>query len=508
MSSKPLVVSVIALLASLSCTGQPALHAPSTLQGTGGSVRVHARDGSVYNFTSWRRSGARLVGVGALYDAERRHVRSGTLTVAMTDVAVVEMEEAQLRGTDISLTALTVVSAGSVGLSAVCALRTKACFGSCPTFYVPHRGAWTVQAEGYSTSVARALEADDLDDLPDAEPRDGALVVAMRNEAMETHVTRSVALRVVDAPAGSTAYRRFDSERFDALGAPVAPIAVDEGVSLASFAARDGDEYAPVSDGVDLAHRAAVTLRFPAPGRDRVALALTARNSLMNTYVFYHLLALHGREGAAFNAALERNDPVALGALGAFDRALGGVEVDVHDPDGAWRHVATLPYIGPIARATREAAFQVRDANAPVELRLRFARAHWRFDAALLAPVVAEDLAAVTVWPRDVTGHARDLESVDARLRGEGARVVTLPGDELMLRFELPETHGHAAYFLAARGYYYEWLREEWLRDEDLPTARAYLEDPSRALRELAPAWQREEPTMATYFESSRFRGR
>ncbi len=59
-----------------------------------------------------------------------------------------------------------------------------------------------------------------------------------------------------------------------------------------------------------------------------------------------------------------------------------------------------------------------------------------------------------------------------------------------------------------ARGYYHEWLREEWLRDEDLPLARAYLDDPVRALRELAPAWQRAEPEMARYFEASRFRGR
>lgn len=507
MSSRIASFTAAALLA-LSCNQQPALHAPSTIQGDGDAARVHMRDGSVYALTSWRRAGDRLRGRGAHYDAERRLVREGAFSIDMDNVAVVEMGETQVRGTDVAVAAMAVVTAGSLGISAYCASNTKACFGSCPTFYVARGGEWAVQAEGFSTSVARALEADDLDDLPDATPEGGALVVAMRNEAIETHVTRSVALRVVDAPAGSVAFRRFEVERFDAVGPLVAPVAVDEGASLASFAARDGDEHAPESDGVDLARRASITLRYPPPGRSRVALALTARNSLMNTYVFYHLLALHGRSGPEFSAALERGDPATLGALGGFDRALGGVDVEVHDPDGAWRHVATLPYIGPIARATRAAPFDVRDPSAPVEVRLRFARAHWRFDAARLGAVVASDLAAVTVWPERVTGHGRDTDQAAERLRGEGARVVTLPGDELTLRFPLPDGHANASYFLAARGYYYEWLREEWLREEDLPLARAYLEDPSRALRELAPAWQRQEPEMARHFEASRFRGR
>ena len=507
MFSRIASITAAALLA-LSCNQQPALHAPSTVQGAGEAARVHMRDGSVYNLTSWRRDGERIRGRGARYDAERRLVREGAFSIDMENIAVVEMGETQVRGTDVSVAAMSVVTAGSLGVSAYCAMNSKACFGSCPTFYVARDGAWTVQAEGFSTSVARSLEASDLDDMPDAVPQDGALVVAMRNEAIETHVTRNVALRVVDAPEGSVAFRRFDTERFDAVGALQEPVSVDEGVSLAALAARDGDEYAPVSDGVDLAHRTSITLRYPAAGRSRVALALTARNSLMNTYVFYHLLALHGRSGPEFSAALERSDPATLGALGGFDRALGGVDVEVHDPDGAWRHVATLPYIGPIARATRAASFEVRDPSAPVEVRLRFARAHWRFDAALLGAVVASDLPSVTVWPERVSGNGRDTDDAAARFRGEGARVVTLPGDELMLRFPLPEARGRASYFLAARGYYYEWTREEWLREEDLPLARAYLEDPSRALRELAPAWQRQEPDMARHFEASRFRGR
>ncbi len=207
----------IAALACLSCQGQRTLHAPSTLHGTGGEVRVHARDGSVYDLDSWRRRGAMLSGNGALYDADRHLVRRGTFSFPLADVAVIELSEHQVQSSDFAIAGLGIVTAASAGMTVYCATHTKACFGSCPTFYVERSGLWTVQAEGFSTSVARTLEADDLDDLPDARPDQGSLVIAMRNEALETHVTRRVALRVVEAPVGASAYRRFDRETFGAL---------------------------------------------------------------------------------------------------------------------------------------------------------------------------------------------------------------------------------------------------------------------------------------------------
>ncbi len=335
------------------------------MAGTGGSARVHMRDGSVYNLSSWRRDGERLRGRGAHYDVERRPVREGAFSIDMANIAVVEMGETQVRGTDVSVAAMSVVTAGSIGVSAYCAMNSKACFGSCPTFYVARDGAWTVQAEGFSTSVARSLEASDLDDMPDAAPQDGALVVAMRNEAIETHVTRNVALRVVDAPEGSVAYRRFDTERFDALGSLSAPVAVDEGVTLSAFAARDGDEYAPVSDGVDLAHRASVTLRYPAPGSvARRARPHRAQQPDEHLRVLSPARPSRTKRPRVQRRARAQRPRDARRARG-FDRALGGVDVEVHDPDGAWRHVATLPYIGPIARATRAAAFKCATPRRP-----------------------------------------------------------------------------------------------------------------------------------------------
>ncbi len=53
----------------------------------------------------------------------------------------------------------------SVAMTIYCITNPKACFGSCPTYYADVDGEPMLQAEGFSASVAPALERDDIDAL-------------------------------------------------------------------------------------------------------------------------------------------------------------------------------------------------------------------------------------------------------------------------------------------------------------------------------------------------------
>ncbi|MEP7228190.1 MAG: hypothetical protein ABI785_12560, partial [Gemmatimonadales bacterium] len=59
--------------------------------------------------------------------------------------------------------------------------------------------------------------------------------------------------------------------------------------------------------------------------------------------------------------------------------------------------------------------------------------------------------------------------------------------------------------FLESRGYYLEWMRREWLAEENLALAAQILLDPAGALRTLAPAFKRQEPEMERLFWNSRY---
>ena len=205
-------------------------------------------------------------------------------------------------------------------------------------------------------------------------------------------------------------------------------------------------------------------------------------------------------------AAVERGGLREIVGLAEFDKLLGGIDVESRQRGGPWQRAGSLGYIGPIARATRGLTFVVDAPAEPVEVHLTFARSHWKLDAARLAPVTADGLDAVEVPPDIVAAKGRDPALVAASLRGRGDRVATLPGDEIVMRFPVAAAPGRSTgYFLKSRGYYYEWMRDEWVRDEDQPRARAYLDDPARALRELAPSYRVVEPSMESVFHASRF---
>jgi hypothetical protein len=476
-----------------------------------GPAKLHLRDGTLVVLDHWRVSGTMIRGSGRDYGVERDLLTHGDLEVPLAAVVLVETNEQRV---DPAIVPMLLVTAASIALTTYCLTANKACFGSCPTFYVPDgQGGWAIQAEGFSSSIARIFEADDVDDLPDARPRDGAITVAMRNEALETHMVRRVALLVAHGPPGSTVLRAF-GDGYLAVGPSVAPeaCATREGpddAACTALASKDAHEVALESDGKDLAARTSITMRYPAPQKRDVALVLTARNSLMSTYVLYQMIAFQGRAYGDFEASMERGDPRTLAGLAVFALELGNIDVSFRQHGGPWRAAGSLGYIGPIARATRGLAFSVDDPAESVEVQLDFARAHWKLDAAHLAPVLASSLAPVEIAAEVTDAPGRDANAVSSSLQGIGPYLVTTPGDRIVLRFPLaPSPVGESTgYFLHSRGYYYEWMRDAWLRDEDLPRASIYLDDPARALRELAPAYRIVEPSMESVFRASRFAG-
>jgi len=67
---------------------------------------------------------------------------------------------------------------------------------------------------------------------------------------------------------------------------------------------------------------------------------------------------------------------------------------------------------------------------------------------------------------------------------------VTLPGDAYASISRYRASRG-ARLFLASRGYYLEWIREQWLAEESRLRAAMMLYTPSLALRVLAPKYKK-----------------
>jgi hypothetical protein len=299
-----------------------------------------------------------------------------------------------------------------------CLADPKSCFGSCPTFYevdAPDRPI----AEGFSASFARAPEAQDLDDLGiTATP--GVFSLVMRNEALETHAVRSARLRLVPIGAAGDALQTTSGDLF-AVSGILAPVTCNsvEGDCLADVGRADDTEYASRTDPTDLAAREEVVLSFGGVTGD-VALTLTARQSLVTTYVFYQSLAYAGSRAGDLLAALERGEPGAESRVLGVARELGGVEAFISEAGGPWRLVGSFDEAGPIA-ADRHSIRLGHVAASDLRVRLVMARGGWRLDEVGIAYTMGP-VRPIEIPLDSVTSPRAETRS---RLHGSPIRIAT-----------------------------------------------------------------------------------
>jgi hypothetical protein len=504
----------LALLACGCAIGirEPRLHeplAPPAPREDSPELKVHLRSGELIVLRSWKVTPGeeRLTGEGQAYSVAReKKGPPGRHDVRIPDVVLLETSSpASVTSVGLGLVATTTIVLG--GITGYCAINPKGCFGSCPTFYLEDEGGREPerpQAEGFSESIARALEARDVDALLAERPGGSEVAVVMRNEALETHAVRRVRLLAAPRSRGGRVLAGTD-ERLYPTPALVPPLAcrAPEGDCRDALGAVDATGRASPADAADLAAREVIELRFPA-ARGPSAIAIAARQTLLSTFLFYQTMAYTGRGAGAFLAGLERGGPEAGRRALGMARILGGIDVEVAEGDSPWRSVGRFDEAGPIAGDLRVVPFE-SSGTGPLRVRLRLARGHWRLDAVALA-ALDEPVSPVALEPVSVEHEGRRDERARARLVDGERHLVTHPGDAYRLTFRLPPADGPLELFLESEGFYYEWMRSEWLAEEDPGMAALALAFPAEALRRLAPAYKGEEPHLERAFWASRFR--
>ena len=462
-------------------------------------LKAHMKDGRLYVWTSWQvDEQARVVsGDGRRLEVDRIHSVTGFFKVPVADVALFETNDPPRSP---AITPMAVVTGASLSLTAACLLNPKACFGSCPTFYVSDGTRSVLQAEGFSDSIAPSMEATDVDALYRAQPRDRTLAVHMTNEALETHVVRRVEILTVPRPPGGRVFRDGDDGFYGATAIHAATAcAAPEGDCRDALRAFDGAERSSLADGADLATREELTLTFPAAGAGARGLVIASRQTLLTTYLLYQGLAYLGTKVTEALAALERNPSLKESVFAAY-RRLGAIDVLVPDGAGGWRKVGDAFETGPLAVDTHLVRLPALPAG-PTRVKLRLTKGNWRIDWVALAEL-GPRLEATHLAARAIAGRTDDGRAVAPR---PGETIITMPGDAYDFTFELPEHPERYEIFLSSRGYYLEWMRREWLADESAVRAALLLSAPSLSLRLLAPAYKRQEAGMERLFWESRY---
>ncbi|HSQ63382.1 MAG TPA: hypothetical protein VLM85_09220 [Polyangiaceae bacterium] len=472
-------------------------------------LKCHMTDGRIFVLEDWKvdEAAGEVRGHGIEYDADRIKLGyTGNKTVPIHDVALFETNrpyEGPGSGSVIAASIVLAVATGaSLALTAYCLSNTKACFGSCPTFFADDGHGLSLQAEGFSGSVARSLEATDVDAMWTAVPDGRRLDVVMTNDALETHAVASVRVLVAPRPAGGRVLRAGSTYYPATHFLSASSVRASSGDVADALRASDGVEYKSPASPMDLAEREVLEARFErVPKGKRLGLLVVDRNSLLNTFLFYQAIAFMGSRYGDWMAQLERRGKAAFAGVGGL---LGDIDVSARAATGAFVSAGHVGEVGPIAREA-EVVVLPAGLSGDVDVRLTMAKGNWKIDQIALVEL-GDPVEPSAVVPHEVLrGDKPDADAL-AALRDPARYLVTFPHDAYTLRFELPPNgDGRGSeLFLESRGYYYEWMRQEWLRDEDQLAALQLVLDPAAALRKLAPTFKAIEPEMDRVFWQSR----
>lgn len=269
----------------------------------------------------------------------------------------------------------------------------------------------------------------------------------------------------------------------------------------------DGRERTSAADSTDLATRETIEVAFPTVPDGEFGLVLASRQSLLTSYLFYQGMGYLGRSAGAWLASIERGAPGALDQAAGIGSLLGGIEIQTLAEDGTWHRVAEVRETGPLATDVRVVPIPrgALSTTAPV-VRLRMARGAWRLNQVALA-VLGERVEPTRLRPERVFKADRPDEEALGKLAGTTSALVTLPGDTYTIRYRLPEHPEQYELFLETRGYYLEWIREQWLATEDPLRAAMMGARPRDALRAMAPEYKRIEAEFERNFWGNRHAG-
>ena len=249
----------------------------STLDKKSPYLKAHLRSGYVYILDSWEvdSAGATVTGKGSLLTPNRSVERQGDFEIPADSVALFETNVLQRGGAVAGLSVLTGITAA---VTVACIASPKTCFGSCPTFYVRDSAGALLQAEGFSASIAPALEATDVDALYRAVVTGRDFRVKLKNEALETHVIRYADILAVRRPSGGRVLISPDGRFLPATDLRRPTRCADaKGDCLDAVSAFDGRERTSLADSLDLSTRETIDLEFVRGSSRDVGLVIASK---------------------------------------------------------------------------------------------------------------------------------------------------------------------------------------------------------------------------------------
>ena len=475
-------------------------------------IKVHLKNGDVSILHNWQVYAEQdcLKGNGTAWDYNRDVKLNGELTYTLKEIALLETNNySAIKTLDKGrFSSLALMTGINMALTIMCATNPKACFGSCPTFFIGDDDKLTdARAEGFSSAITPSMEARDIDALRTITTAP-QLHLTMTNEALETHVINQLSLLTVKTAPHQAAFVDKDNHFYTAEQA-VSPISCVVGHTniLPQLCAADGIEYFSESGHEDLSEKEEVIMRFRNNSSSAKGLILQFRQTLLTTFLLYTGYAYMGNEVGDYLALIERDKKIHKMVSKPY-QLLGGLQVSYYcQQSKKWKIVDEIYETGPIASNQVLVPLPDNDnMDNEIKLKINMTRGLWRLDYAGLVDNISEVEPEIVLpsacLPNDsIAGN--DILSLVCD--NDANYLVSLPGDRYHFVFELPSlpaNHSNTL-FLSSKGYYLEWIRSEWILHKNPKRLKRMLMNHSGEWKALAREYKLVESDMEQAFWNS-----
>lgn len=472
-------------------------------------LKAHLKNGDVYLFMNrWSiDTGTNIIlGPGYVYDYNRKLKEKGPLTLNIDSVAILETNNVLNSLEADKIAALTIFSALDAVLGIICITNPKACFGSCPTFYMEDNNFHYADAEGFSNAIAPSLEYYDIDALNNPPTYADSFSLLMKNEALETHCINKLKLLAYPRKEKERIYQSKTNEFYSCSKEyPLQSAMAMEGDIRLLLNDEDKNERFSLSDPKNLNSKEEIVLTFDSLDLDaNLGLKVNFRQTLMTTYLIYNGISYMGDQVSDIFAKVEASSEVNNKLKNGIKKILGDIDVYVwNEKEGQWIAQGGFNETGPIAFNRQILPLSIKATQGNLKVKLVLNKGLWRLDHLALLKVESK-VSPIEVLPYQVCISKKVSRKALGSLLTDNEYLISMPGDKYRIDFKLPDNSKNYELFLYSKGYYLEWMRKGWLKDKNLLKLRQMINAPRRYLKSSAPNYKLYESEMEATFWNSK----
>jgi hypothetical protein len=449
----------------------------------------------------------RVTGKGKIFDYTRYFYYEGNISTPIDSVAIFETNRKIENPESGRITALVIFAAVDIVIGIVCISNPKACFGSCPTFYINENDNFHyADAEGFSSSIAPWMECYDIDALNNKKISGDYFSITMKNEALETHCVKEVKLLAYPRKNGERIYHSPKDEFFLCENIyPIKNAKANEGDVTNLFLYDDRKERFSLADDNNLNTKEEIYLTFDHINLTKdLGLIINFRQTLMSTYFLYSALGYMGDEVTDF-LAKTREDYFYKDKLeNGIQKLLGNIDVYFwNEQTYNWEFQGGFFETGPIAINRQILPLHNYSNGSKIKIKLRINKGLWRIDYIALTNIKSK-VKPFEIAPKLILNKGKIDSSALIAMNNPKKYLISMPGSLYKFIFMLPNPNEDYELFLYSKGYYLEWIRENWLKDKDLVKLKCMFDEPEIYLKNEAKNYKRYETSMEIDFWNSK----